>query len=198
MQVKVGGFFSGCPHSHEAHLYSEPTLPCLHSGMELLQQMQLWKRCLVHPKHSSSLDSPLPSVKASPLHPSAADPDFPSLCLPAQPQQGFFPCTGMFFQWQQLVPGCSSCHIKVSSSTAERLMTVVKVLHRAFQSKCCRALRGLHQNSSWVPPETAKESPGQHELHWEHVGALSRTWEGKHRERLTPFPLSWNRALQKL
>lgn len=114
------------------------------------------------------------------------------------PNRDFFPCTGMFFQWQQLVPGCSSCHIKVSSSTAERLMTVVKVLHRAFQSKCCRALRGLHQNSSWVPPETAKESPGQHELHWEHVGALSRTWEGKHRERLTPFPLSWNRALQKL
>lgn len=82
-----------------AHTATKPigiqsqTLLCLHSGMEFLQQIQLWKHCLVHPKGSSSLHSPLASARASPLHPPQLQTlIFLLLYLPAQ---GYFPCTGM-------------------------------------------------------------------------------------------------------
>lgn len=153
--------------SQESHQHSEPALQCLHSGMESLQQIQ---PCLVHPSPEVHPSFTLPFKH--PLHPSQLIfPHiliFPLLCPAAQ---GCFPSAEMFFQWQQLVPGCGSCHIKASSSRAERFMAVVKVLYRAFQSKCCRALRGLHQNTAPGSLQRQEKDP-QGILSW-----VSGMWE---------------------
>lgn len=76
----------------QPHQYSEPK-QCLYSGMELLQQIQLWQHCLVHPKGSSSLDSPLTPAKASLFHP------YQLQILIFLPAQGYFPCYSDFFDF---------------------------------------------------------------------------------------------------
>lgn len=99
-------FFSACPHSHKAHWYSEPTLPCLHSRMELLQQIQLWKHCLVQPQPQGFIQPGLCpySAKASPPSSlSAADSDFPARPSSSAP-------AGMFSVYRDIfsVQGCFS------------------------------------------------------------------------------------------
>lgn len=104
-------FFSACPHSHKAHWYSEPTLPCLHSRMELLQQIQLWKHCLVQPQPQGFIQPDLCpcSAKASPLHPSQLQILIFLLGLPAQPQQGCFLCIGIFSLYRDVFPVAAAC-----------------------------------------------------------------------------------------